>query len=449
MVAEAEAANKHSFKPVEKRDRAFFFSPKGIDAQTVAESGVKVKVRRKRVELNVRPQLVRSALATGDRLKVRRPKQSRGGVLEVVVDPVDPPVDPVDPPVDPVDPPVDPVDPPVSGDCGWGTFSAANRPGACWRPYGDKSPFNRGLGSSPRVSSSSSAVVSRLNSWGKGQGIIGGVADTVDDWDHTLYYSKPTDPVYTVDCVEDWGTCEIEGMKVRIPNAARPAAGGDGSMGVIDQASGWEYDFWQVRQKPSGGGVIKISWGGRTEIGTPESDGLDSNGSAAHFGTAAGVIRPEELEAGEINHALFLMVKCTNDSFVWPAMGPGVGRTCAEMGLSNNNAPAMGQHFFLDMTEAQIDAMNVPEWRKTILRAMADYGMFVGDTGGNTWRLKIESGTSVTSFGGEDPWARLGRKFNVPSWQESGKTMYSFDTAAGVDWSKLKVADPCVSRGTC
>ncbi len=40
--------------------------------------------------------------------------------------------------------------------------------------------------------------------------------------------------------------------------------------------------------------------------------------------------------------------------------------------------------------------------------------MFVGDTGGNTWRLKIESGSSYTSFGEEDPWVRLGRKYGVP-----------------------------------
>ena len=444
LAGEAHAAD-HSFKPVNKTKRKLVFNPGGIVPAAVGDTDVRVRLGRQRLNLDVRPARVASALATDSKLKVRRPKTSRGGVLEVDVLDV-----PEEPPVDlPEEPPVDLPEEPVVDGCTFGSFSSQNRPGACWRPYSDESPFNRTLGASPRTLSSSSQTVSKLNSWGKGQPIIGGVADTADDWDHTLYYSKPTDPVYTIDCVEEWGTCEIEGMKVRIPNAARPAAGGDGSMGVIDQATGWEYDFWQVRSKPSGGGTIKISWGGRTEIGTPDSDGLDSNGTAAHFGTAAGIIRPEELEAGEINHALFLMVKCTNNTFVAPAQGPGVGRTCAEMGLSNQNAPAMGQHFYLDMTEAEINRLNVPEWRKTILRAMATYGAFVGDTGGNTWRLKIESGTSVTSFGGQDPWTRLGRKFNVPSWQENGKEMFHFDTAAGVDWSRLKVADPCVAQGTC
>ena len=62
-------------------------------------------------------------------------------------------------------------------------------------------------------------------------------------------------------------------------------------MAVIDQASGWEYDFWQVESKPAGGGTISISWGGRTAIGTADADGLGSNATAAHFGLAAGVIR--------------------------------------------------------------------------------------------------------------------------------------------------------------
>jgi len=323
-------------------------------------------------------------------------------------------------------------------------------PGPCWRPYSNSSPFNRGLGAAPRTLLRSAAIVSRLTGFGKGHGIVGGHADTSSDFDHPLYFSRRSDPKYKIHCVKDWGTCEVEGMRVRIPKRARQAAGGDGSLGVLDRRSGWEYDFWQVRSTPRGGGPLRVSWGGRTAIGTPGADGLGSSATAAHFGTAAGVISPAELEAGEINHALFLVVKCTNGTHVWPAKGPGAGRTCASMGLSNTFAPAMGQHFYLDMTESEIDAMAVPTWKKTILHAMAEYGMFVGDTGGSTWRLKIESGTSYTSFGEEDPWVRLGRQFNVPSWESSsGRTLYDFDTAAGVDWSRLKVADPCVSRGAC
>jgi hypothetical protein len=334
--------------------------------------------------------------------------------------------------------------------CTFGAFSADTLPGACWRPYADTSPFNVGVGGAPRTLSSSSAIVSRTLGFGPAQHILGGVADTGDDWDHPLYYSRPSDPLYRVHCTKWTSSCELEGAQVRIPAQARPAGGGDGSLGVIDQASGWEYDFWQVQSKPAGGGVITVSHGGKTRIGTPDADGLGSNATAAHFGTAAGVIRPAELEAGQINHALFMVVKCTNGTYVWPAKGPGVGRSCASMGLSNANAPAMGQHFYLDMSEAEIAALAVPAWKRTILRAMARYGMFVGDTGGNSWRLKIESGSSMTSFGYQDPWARLGQRYGVPTWSSSsGATHHIFNLRDGVDWSHLRIADPCVSRATC
>jgi hypothetical protein len=329
--------------------------------------------------------------------------------------------------------------------CTWGTFSANSMPGACWRPYSDSSPFNRGLGGAPRLASNSSSMVHALTGFGQPQNIVGGFADTADDWDHPLYYSQPSDPLYTVHCTQSWGTCEVEGMQIRIPNAARPAAGGDGSMGVIDQASGWEYDFWRVQSKPSGGGTISVSWGGRTQIGTATADGLGSNATAAHFGTAAGVIRPEELATGHIDHALFMVVYCTNGTYVWPAEGPGVGRSCSSVERSNTNAPAMGQHFYLNMTDAQIAALSVPQWKQTILTALAHYGAFVGDTGGSSWRFKVESGTSYTSFGKADPWVQLGQSLGLPQY----KGDYVFDVKSGVDWSKLAVADPCVARGTC
>ena len=323
-------------------------------------------------------------------------------------------------------------------------------PGACWRPYSDQSPVNGGVGAAPRLASGSSAIVSRTLGFGPAQNILTGVAETEDDWDHPLYYSQPSDPLYTVSCTRWVSSCEVEGVQVRIPEAAQPAGGGDGSLGVIDQASGMEYDFWQVSSKPSGGGTLQVSHGGMTALGTADADGLGSNATAAHFGTAAGVIRPPEHEAGHIDHALFMVVECTNGNYVWPAHGPGVGRSCSSMGLSNADAPALGQHFYLDMSDAQIDALAVPEWKRTILRAMADYGMFVGDTGGSSWRVKIESGSSYTSFDRQDPWVELGIRYGVPTWRApSGNTAYVYNLHDGVDWSRLRVVDPCVAQQTC
>ena len=99
-----------------------------------------------------------------------------------------------------------------------------------------------------------------------------------------------------------------------------------------------------------------------------------------------------------------MVVKCTNGTAVYPA-GSDTGRSCSSIGLSNQNAPAMGQHFVLNMSVAEIEALPDPGWQKTVLRAMAEYGLYVGDTGGGF--LKVQSGVSFTSMGMGDPWSSL------------------------------------------
>jgi hypothetical protein len=337
--------------------------------------------------------------------------------------------------------------------CRFGSFDSRTLPGACWRPFGKRSPFNRRVGTSPRLLPRSRAVVARTARFGPAFTFEGGVAGTRDDWGATIYYSRRRDPRYRVHCVARWSRCEIEGARVRIPARARPAAGGDGHMAVIDQAARWEYDFWQVRSKPRGGGRITIRYGGRTRIGTPDAHGLGSNATAAHFALSAGVIRPAELAAGRIDHALFMTVPCTNGTYVPPATGPGVGRPCSEIGLPNRYAPALGQHFYVAMGKREISALRAPAWKKAVLHAMARYGMFVGDTGGgDSWGVKTESGTTYTSLGHPDPWVRLGRRLGLPSWRSSstGTRKYLFDLRGLLDWgSRLRVVHPCVSRGRC
>ena len=334
-----------------------------------------------------------------------------------------------------------PTPDPSSG-CGWANFSADSLPGRCWRPYADSSAFNTPVAGKP-TATNSAAIVSRLMSLSSTPDkITTGNADTAGDWAHPIYYSQPSDPLFTVHCVEDWGRCEVEGMQLRIPDQARAAGGSDGHMAVIDQAAGWEYDFWQVRSKPKGGGTISISWGGRTRIGSTDADGGGSAATAANFGLAAGVIRPAELAAGEINHALFTVVRCTNGTSVAPAAA-NVGTSCSSIGLPNANAPAMGQHFFLDMSEAEINGLAKPAWQKTILRAMARYGTYVGDTGGSGWGLMFESGSSYTSFGQADPWISLGDQLGASKWHDPSinRTVRIWDLGNAVNWaSELEVA---------
>jgi hypothetical protein len=209
---------------------------------------------------------------------------------------------------------------------------------------------------------------------------------------------------------------------------------------VIDQARGWEYDLWQVRSKPKGGGVLSASWGGRTRFGRA-SEGLGSDATAAHVALLAGIIRPPELEAGRIRHALVVKISCDNGGYVYPARG--LGEVCDHPA----GAPPEGARFQLAMSKAEIDALGVPRWKRAILLAMARYGFFVEDTGGSPWDVALESGASFKSFGRPDPWLIFARR---TGFERDSDGTYRLDLAHGVPWAaRLRMIDPCVTRRSC
>lgn len=421
LIAPAGAGAKVKvFKPVKHAAKSVIFKPRGITPQTVKRAKLKVHRKGRVVKRRVNVRKVRGAIRKGRPLRIRKQPAIRAPRLLIETK--------------------------AATACLFGTFTARNVPGSCWRPYSDASPFNRGVPEAPPLQANSAAVVSRLTSWGPPGKHASGYSGTEGDWGHPVYFAQPTDPLYTVHCTEPWGTCDMEGQQIRIPAQAEPAKGSDAHLAVIDQQSGWEYDFWSVQHK--GNGVLIANWGGRTRI---DGDGRGGGSTAADFGLAAGVIRPAELAAGSIKHALVISVQCTNGTSVFPS-GPGAGRHCSELGISNENAPAMGQHFYLDMSDAEIDSLGVPDWQKTILRAMANYGMFVEDTGGSSWGLMFESAASVTSFGLQDPWERFGKQEDLPAWYDPaiGKHVWVYDFRTAVDWaSRLRVVDPCYTAPDC
>lgn len=324
----------------------------------------------------------------------------------------------------------------------FGTFVATNLPRGCFRPYANTSPFNQRLPASPRLAVRSAAIVKRVVGFGPLQHLEAGQADTPDDFSHPTYYAAPLDPTFKIHCVQPWGTCPIEGRSVRIPDAARAAGGSDHHLTVVDQLGGFEYDLWDVRSKPRGGGTLVTGWGGRTAV--LSGDGRGSAATAANFGNLAGIIRGPELESGQIRHALFMVVKCDSGTYVYPATKSG--RACPSAGLTSRGAPPMGARFQLNMTDAEIGALKVPDWKKTILRAMAIYGMYFGDTGGRSWGIQAESGSTYTSFGQEDRLVTFAKAVRVPIY--NGR--YVFNLRDGVDYAaRLRVIHPCVSQRTC
>jgi hypothetical protein len=344
--------------------------------------------------------------------------------------------------------------------CGYGTAlaaydSATVLPGWCWRPYAETSPFNRRIGKRPPLLPGSRAIVSRLVDGVPPLQIVAG--DPVRDGGTPIYFAEAADPDFTLHCTADFGgRCPIEGMRIDIPDAAMPTGGvatpqwdHDAHLTVVDPAKQWEYDLWHVEQKPAGGGDLYFGWGGRLPI---DGDGRAevASGSASRYGTLAGLIRTAEFRAGKINHALAMVVPCT-DQFIYPA--GWIGAPCDSVGLPSDNAVPMGAHFQLRMSKRKIAELKAPRWKKAILIALSTYGAYASDTTENAseWGFEVESGASRTSFGLPDPLVEYGKKLGLEPRDYNGNDHmeYWFDLPSKVKWRQMRIVDPCVAEGTC
>ena len=82
------------------------------------------------------------------------------------------------------------------------------------------------------------------------------------------------------------------------------------------------------------------------------------------------MIRYDEIEAGEINHAIRVTVPHTQNTYIWPAR--------AQAGVANTGYPPMGQRFRL---KASFDISGFSPTNQIILKAMKKYGMILADNG--------------------------------------------------------------------
>lgn len=273
-----------------------------------------------------------------------------------------------------------------------------------WRPYAATSLFNTPL-SNPTVATNSATLVSQLHADNTNPGFSGN-----DDYSHPIYFATTTNPVYTINIINtDWGPSS-DGMSFRMPTTAVPERGSDGHLCVIN-ADGWEYDFWQASINQSTH-VVTASFGGRCRIDGEGNDPGHGLGTALSYGLPAGNITGEELAAGNIRHALFLISRHTN--------GDRTNGAWTQGSTGGGNYPAMGQRFYYAITDAQIAALAASNWVKAVFTAMAHYGMIVGDTGGGFF--KGESPLPYTTVGQTPPLNAVSTSFfTLP-----------------IDWSKMR-----------
>jgi hypothetical protein len=338
-----------------------------------------------------------------------------------------------------------------TANCALSSFSNTNQP-ACWLPYSSSSPFNTLLPANPTLASAAvnAAFQSHVSTyqWGFLGDNNGGTKFIIeDDGSRPIYFANSSDPLMTIKCTSEYGGngctgengVDINGMQIHIPSGANPTANGDSHMIVVEVNTGLEFDMFHTSVSGS-----TLTMGTGSEDNSVTGLGLNDQGTASGISELAGLLRPSELQAGKINHALTIDLPCTSDSYVYPANGP-YGDYCGEFfNESQTGAPANGQLLMLDMTPSQISNSGAPGWEQTIMTAMADYGAYVEDTQGSwdTGEIDIfqQDPASWTDLGEPDQWAST-----IKALGGNG----SLTSNVPIPMSKMEIVEPCVPQKQC
>lgn len=159
------------------------------------------------------------------------------------------------------------------------------------------------------------------------------------------------------------------------PIEGGPDGSGDRHVLVVDSADCVLYELYNAFPQPDG--TWQADSGAVFDLGssTLRPDTWTS-ADAAGLPILPGLVRYDEIAAGEIRHALRFTVPQTRDAHVWPARHDASDELAAQY-------PPMGQRFRL---RADFDVSGFSPDVQVILRALQTYGMFLADNG-SPWFL--------------------------------------------------------------
>jgi hypothetical protein len=201
---------------------------------------------------------------------------------------------------------------------------------------------------------------------------------------------------YNVACTE---YCTSSSISFPIPAGTLANTGSDHHLAVIDTTTNTELDMWEATYDSSNdtwsaASIVTTSitgWGAVCALGQ-----LCNGEVAAGFAMLGGSVRPEEIAAGVIPHALSLMTPATKSGYIaCPA-------THTDGQSSNADAIPEGARIQLNPS-FNVAAQSWTAWQKTIAVALQTYGAYISDTGGSLAMYAVNDMNS-----GNTTWASVG-----------------------------------------
>jgi hypothetical protein len=249
-------------------------------------------------------------------------------------------------------------------------------------PFARDGIWNRRLPDDARVDPSSKALVQTLR-----KQVADEVARSSGPYVNTWQYSTPVYRVprdqprvkVTLDNTATYAESLRQAISsVPIPRHAKPAKGSDGHMVVYQRSTDTMWEFWRMQRRPDG---WHAKMAGRMENVSRNpgvfggENGFPWGATATSLPLLGGLMRPAELRAGRINHALALAIPAPRAS-TWSA--PALRTDGSASGAA---AIPLGARFRLD-PDFDVDQLRASRPVKAMARAAQRYGIVVRDTAG-------------------------------------------------------------------
>ncbi len=193
----------------------------------------------------------------------------------------------------------------------------------------------------------------------------------------------------------------VQWSAVPIPAYAQAADGTDAEMSIYQPSSDTLWEFWQARKT---NGQWEACWGGRM-TNVSKSEGI----FPGYYGTTAtslpfigGQLTPEELQRGEIRHAMGIALV---DAEAWNVISWPAHRSDGYNPKKAPNRIPEGLRFRLDPA-VNVDELKMHPIGKTIARAAQKYGFVVWDKAGAI-TLRAQNPKVYTVAGEPDPYIAL------------------------------------------
>lgn len=207
-------------------------------------------------------------------------------------------------------------------------------------------------------------------------------------WSVPVYTVAAGQPMVKVNAAAGTGSSSSPALEaawgaVPLPAGALPAEGTDKHLVVWQPSSDKLWEFWRLEETTKG---WQAAWGGAMEnvssnpgVYGPEAWSGAKTGwgaSATSLSIAGGLITLEDLEKGQINHALAMAIPTPRaEVYASPAQ-----RTDG-FSTSSTSIPE-GAHLRLDPT-LDLAALKLPHFTLMLAQAAQRYGIFVRDKAAN------------------------------------------------------------------